>query len=434
MILLYNYPEPIENATETNPKDDGFIDIIVQTMPQLEKNKCPILAYYANNFMRDIENSNHSSKSIEVLNERGLHIFLGEPLCLYNVKENNPKLHNKPFNFGFYSEFSDIENADLRAAELDSILKYVERNGLTNVHVYTCDYNVEKFMVFYKPHMNLYCNDMFINSFTYFENIKNQKVKQIKKRFITTNWRYTSARAVTSAILTEKDSHISWLFRCDYDVVIDTPWIYQNKNHALSNRIYDGLKELNRKAPLVLDMKCEKPTIVKHSVGHWYPEGVKNYNQQFNPVSLNKFTLDLKDFYIESFVDIVNESRYAQPTANVSEKVYQSMQFLTPFILVAPPNSLEYLRSLGFKTFSDWWDESYDEERDHWKRLCMIVDLIDEIDSWPYDKINGIYNEMFDVLQFNFNRLIETSRNGELCEIVPYDPDFFNVQYRSKDI
>jgi hypothetical protein len=44
--------------------------------------------------------------------------------------------------------------------------------------------------------------------------------------------------------------------------------------------------------------------------------------------------------------------------------------------------SLEYLRSYGFKTFSNIWNESYDLEADPVTRLNAVVELMKEISQW----------------------------------------------------
>jgi hypothetical protein len=75
--------------------------------------------------------------------------------------------------------------------------------------------------------------------------------------------------------------------------------------------------------------------------------------------------------------------------------------------LVAPPKTLAYLRSNGFKTFSDFWDESYDDELDHGERLAKIFTLIDEIFSIPNEKQRELYEQMNHILVHNLNRYKE---------------------------
>ena len=89
----------------------------------------------------------------------------------------------------------------------------------------------------------------------------------------------------------------------------------------------------------------------------------------------NTFDIDPKwdmNFYnslLESFVGIVTETRFAQPTGNLSEKTIHTIHCKRPFVLVAPPFTLQYMHKLGYKTFDKWWSEDYDTTTDHFKRM-----------------------------------------------------------------
>ena len=54
---------------------------------------------------------------------------------------------------------------------------------------------------------------------------------------------------------------------------------------------------------------------------------------------------------------------------SISEKLFQSIIQLTPFVVFGNPNYLARLHDKGFKTFGDIIDESYDTELDIKKRL-----------------------------------------------------------------
>ena len=75
---------------------------------------------------------------------------------------------------------------------------------------------------------------------------------------------------------------------------------------------------------------------------------------------------------LESFVGIVTETRFAQPTGNFSEKTIHTIHCKRPFVLVAPPFTLQYMHKLGYKTFDKWWSEDYDTTTDHFKRMEKI--------------------------------------------------------------
>ena len=59
----------------------------------------------------------------------------------------------------------------------------------------------------------------------------------------------------------------------------------------------------------------------------------------------------------------------------------------------------------GFKTFGDFWDESYDQEWNHKTRLEMIFDLMLEINDWSIEKCQQKYKEMLQITSFNYSWL-----------------------------
>jgi hypothetical protein len=68
---------------------------------------------------------------------------------------------------------------------------------------------------------------------------------------------------------------------------------------------------------------------------------------------------------------------------------------------MAPPGTLKYLHEHGYKTFSDFWDESYDDCTDHEKRLYKIFDVIKYIESKTITELKDIYNDMRPILDHN---------------------------------
>lgn len=113
------------------------------------------------------------------------------------------------------------------------------------------------------------------------------------------------------------------------------------------------------------------------------------------------------NFYSKSFVNIVtetffhNEHSYINDSIFITEKTEKCFSAGMPFVIVSTPYFLKKLKELGFKTFSNWWDESYDEIYDSNERLEKIKKLLLYISSWSLDKCNEIYVEMQDVLIHN---------------------------------
>ena len=69
------------------------------------------------------------------------------------------------------------------------------------------------------------------------------------------------------------------------------------------------------------------------------------------------------------------------------------------------------MRELGFKTFSDFWDESYDETPDHAERLRKIVEVCEYIGNWDHNKILDFKRRVKPILDHNFQVLkLNTAR------------------------
>lgn len=100
---------------------------------------------------------------------------------------------------------------------------------------------------------------------------------------------------------------------------------------------------------------------------------------------------------------VVTETVFFQDKLHLTEKVFKPIANRLPFILVAAPGNLAYLKSYGFKTFDRWIDESYDNETDPEKRIGLIVQEIEKLCNLSEDELNTITNEVQDVVDYNFN-------------------------------
>ena len=73
--------------------------------------------------------------------------------------------------------------------------------------------------------------------------------------------------------------------------------------------------------------------------------------------------------YLHSYVEIVAETVFDGTATQLSSGPFKSIANLQPFIYVTSPGGLEVLKSLGYKTFEPFIDESYDgiEDKDCYK-------------------------------------------------------------------
>jgi hypothetical protein len=102
-----------------------------------------------------------------------------------------------------------------------------------------------------------------------------------------------------------------------------------------------------------------------------------------------------------SLFHVVNETVFYEPKQHLTEKVFKPIVAKRPFLLVAAPGNLQYLRQYGFQTFDKWIDESYDRMLDHDQRLDAIANEIVRISSMPTCQLRDLYQDMLPVLEHN---------------------------------
>ena len=92
--------------------------------------------------------------------------------------------------------------------------------------------------------------------------------------------------------------------------------------------------------------------------------------------------------------------------AYLSEKTWKPILGLQPFIMCGSHGYLDILKRFGFKTFSKWIDESYDNEEDFPTRMTMIENEMLKLKNMSIHDIDKMYWEMYDdVLLHNYNHL-----------------------------
>ena len=75
----------------------------------------------------------------------------------------------------------------------------------------------------------------------------------------------------------------------------------------------------------------------------------------------------------------------------ISEKPFKPILHNQPFIIAGPHLHLKHLRDLGYKTFSNFIDESYDCIPDTTKRLQAVTKLMCEIANKPIEELHELY-------------------------------------------
>lgn len=153
-------------------------------------------------------------------------------------------------------------------------------------------------------------------------------------------------------------------------------------------------------------------------------EKITELHSQF-PVNLktetNKTFLDISGWgdntpepSKNAYFDITCETYMEQNGyKSFTEKVSKPLVHFNPFFFVGFQGALALLRELGFKTFSPYIDESYDDEPDQVKRLDMIYTEVKRLLAMSQEEIHNWYWSMEDILLHNHNHFLNFCKTDE---------------------
>jgi hypothetical protein len=105
---------------------------------------------------------------------------------------------------------------------------------------------------------------------------------------------------------------------------------------------------------------------------------------------------------MKSFVFLVTETCFFQTKTHLTEKIFKPIVLRMPFVLAGCAYNLEYLRSYGFRTFGEYWDESYDTIEDPVERIKAITQVIKTISSLSLEQQKNMLLDMQPILEHNY--------------------------------
>lgn len=115
---------------------------------------------------------------------------------------------------------------------------------------------------------------------------------------------------------------------------------------------------------------------------------------------------NLLNFYKDFLVEIVCETYYSGTTFFPTEKIWRPIATGTPFIVQGPSEFLSRLHQLGFKTFGEYWDESYTQDPADYQPHAIRT-IIDQLGKLSTVELHAMYESMLPILKHNYNRFQE---------------------------
>lgn len=119
--------------------------------------------------------------------------------------------------------------------------------------------------------------------------------------------------------------------------------------------------------------------------------------------------------YEDTFISVVSETIMDTGCIFFSEKIWKPIAIGHPFILMSSPNSLEKLKDMGYMTFSELWDESYDKVISEHKRVEAIAELVNKFTKMSNKELADLRIKAEPILKhnrLNFNRILKEEYVG----------------------
>lgn len=114
---------------------------------------------------------------------------------------------------------------------------------------------------------------------------------------------------------------------------------------------------------------------------------------------------DQNVLYHSIALDLVNETVYNYPYPCVTEKTLRPIACKRMFMIVGPPGMLALLQSLGFQTFGDVIDESYDAIQDPNDRFVAVMAAFEEFCRRPLASVTDWMHQHHTRFEQNFSVL-----------------------------
>lgn len=156
-----------------------------------------------------------------------------------------------------------------------------------------------------------------------------------------------------------------------------------NTNLQLNNEIVERFKQ---RLPLVLDGQDNTNKMCEDS----------NNDGEWNAT---------RRFYQNSLISIITETNFDLPELTLTEKSFKPIKEKHPFIILGVPGALKAMREMGFKTFSEFWDESYDTQESPEVRMMQVSFITEQISKWTPEQILDFKRRVKPILEHNYNQL-----------------------------
>jgi hypothetical protein len=120
-----------------------------------------------------------------------------------------------------------------------------------------------------------------------------------------------------------------------------------------------------------------------------------------NDVEHNSHHLLVDEHYTNSYINIVLETFFDAEQSNgtfITEKTFKPIRNGQPFVVFGCVHTLATLKKLGYKTFDNWIDSSYDNKSSNADRFKQLTVSVTELNK---QDLHRLYQQAYGDLAHN---------------------------------
>jgi len=130
--------------------------------------------------------------------------------------------------------------------------------------------------------------------------------------------------------------------------------------------------------------------------------------------TINNYETHVGKYFEDSYWNIILETHLDIDSTNgvfITEKTWKPILHQQPFIIFGTVGSLQHLRDLGYRTFDNVIDESYDLIKDNRLRYQMALDEIIKLNSLTNSQLQDINTKVKDIVLHNSNVFLQSKKH-----------------------
>jgi len=181
------------------------------------------------------------------------------------------------------------------------------------------------------------------------------------------------------------------------------------------NKLYISLNGTQRWHREILYKFLKNENLLDKGYMSYLGKGIAPFDDETHPRGDDPWgPVHLKQYFDESYFTILTENAMGKGAGNynllvLTEKTMRNLVWGHPFILFGNKGSLKYLNSIGFQTYSDIFDESYDEIESADERCKFILDEIKRVCSLSKRDLTKKFKNVHDISLHNQKLFLDES-------------------------